>query len=94
MTPEELATLLRAVQKAELDDLLREAGLPHLVACVDSQSGLTTFAGPYPSREAAERAARYEETLESGPGSRLRFEVAPVYPPRGGPEAPTPSARQ
>lgn len=82
MTSEELEALLRSVQKAELDDVLRESGLPHLVACVDSHSGLATFAGPYPTREAAERAAAHEALLEQGAGSRLRFEIAPVFPPQ------------
>lgn len=82
MRSEELEELLRNVQQAELEDTLRESRLPHLVACVDSRSGIATFAGPYPTRAAAVRAAALEARLERDPESRLRFEVAPVFPPR------------
>jgi hypothetical protein len=86
MDSDELEALLRAVQRAESEDERRESRLPHLVACVDDESGSTTFAGPYPSRAAAVRAAAHEARLEARAESRLRFEVAPVFPPR------TPSA--
>ncbi|MCW2753758.1 MAG: hypothetical protein JWQ32_1169 [Marmoricola sp.] len=68
---------------AEREDRDREAALPHLVACVDTASGASSYSGPYPSRDAAAAAARYEAAIESGPECRLRFSVEPVFPPIG-----------
>ncbi|MET3961867.1 hypothetical protein ABIE44_001801 [Marmoricola sp. OAE513] len=69
--------------EAEAWERVREADLPHIVSCCDVVTGAVDYAGPYPSRLEAELAAGLERDLDRDCDERLRFKIAPLYPPVG-----------
>jgi hypothetical protein len=46
----------------------------------DTDTCQTTFSGPFPTREIAERVSAYERRMDSR-GSTIVFTVAPLYRP-------------
>ncbi|HEX4189845.1 MAG TPA: hypothetical protein VHZ06_02535 [Marmoricola sp.] len=81
MADQDGTVLIARAALVELEDLAQEAALPHLVICTDVGGGAQSYSGPYPTREEALAAARYEARLEDPDEERLRFTVEPVFPP-------------
>lgn len=73
-------SVLHMVHQVILDLEAYEAGLPHVVLCVDTDTGLTTVSGPFHDRGAALAVVAHEREAD-GPDSTLSFTAEALYPP-------------
>ena len=68
------------VRRALRDIEEYEAGLPHILVCIDQDTRGRSASGPFPSRAEAERVAAHERH-RAGADATLVYEVEPLYPP-------------